>query len=90
MMEFPILSILIFIPFIGTIVLVFMSNKNQDYIKYFTLGISTLVFLLSLPLFFYFKLDTWEMQFTEKHARTPEFGVDYHLGIDGCSLLLLS
>ena len=46
-------------------------------------------FILSLPLFFLFNNATHEMQFQEVVPWIESYGITYHLGIDGISLLLV-
>jgi len=85
----PILSILIFLPLLGVGVLVFLDPKNHKTLKLFTLGLSLVEFLASLPLWFSFDHQTAAMQFVERRAWLPQYGISYYLGIDGFSLLLI-
>ncbi len=86
---FPILSTLIYVPLVGALALLFVDRKHEYYIKVFTLVFSIVEFAISLPLFFYFDEKTAGMQFVEKAAWFPEWGLSYFLGIDGISLLLV-
>jgi NADH-quinone oxidoreductase subunit M len=43
-------------------------------------------FLVTLPLYGGFKIDTAAMQFVEKSMWIERFNVNYHLGVDGISL----
>jgi NADH-quinone oxidoreductase subunit M len=47
------------------------------------------VFLLSLILWARFDRDTAEFQFVERVSWLPEFGVGYHMGVDGISVLFV-
>jgi NADH-quinone oxidoreductase subunit M len=85
----PILSILIFLPLLGVGVLVFLDPKNHKVLKLFTLGLALVEFLASLPLWFSFDHQTAAMQFVERRAWLPQYGISYYLGIDGFSLLLI-
>jgi len=40
-------------------------------------------------LYFMFDSNTWQMQFVENIPWVSEFGISYHMGIDGISLLLV-
>ena len=51
---FPILSVLIYVPLLGAVVLLFVRREHETYIKGFTLVLSLIEFALSIPLFFYF------------------------------------
>jgi NADH-quinone oxidoreductase subunit M len=85
----PVLSILIFFPLLGAILLLFVDRKYSLFIKIFTLVFSLVEFAASIPLWFLFDDNAKTMQFVEKAAWFPEWGVTYLLGIDGISLLLL-
>lgn len=87
--PFPVLSALIYLPLLGAIILLVVSRRYEAFIKGFTLAFSIIEFLLSVPLFFYFKENTSAMQFVERKAWFPEWGIQYFLGIDGLSLLLV-
>jgi NADH-quinone oxidoreductase subunit M len=86
---FAILSWITFLPLIGAAILLFVNREKKDTLRGITLGVTLLNFLLSLPLFFQFRLDTATMQFVEKVPWIPEYGVTYFLGIDGISLFLV-
>jgi NADH-quinone oxidoreductase subunit M len=87
--SLPILSILIFFPLLGAILLLFVDRKAALFIKVFTLVFSLVELVVSIPLFFLFDDKATVMQFTEKAPWFPEWGISYFLGIDGISLLLI-
>ena len=86
---FPILSVLIYVPLLGAVVLLFVRREHETYIKGFTLVLSLIEFALSIPLYFYFDDKSVGMQFVERAPWFPEWGITYSLGIDGISLLLI-
>ncbi len=86
---FPILSTLMYLPLLGAVLLLFVPRRHELFIKGFTLVFSLAEFAVSLPLFFRFDESTAGMQFVEKAAWFPEWGMSYFLGIDGISLLLV-
>ncbi|MGB8992990.1 MAG: Fe-S-binding domain-containing protein, partial [Desulfobaccales bacterium] len=88
-MQLPILSILVFLPLLGIGVLVILNRKNHKVLKVATLVISLVEFLFSLPLWFHFNNQTAAMQFVERHAWLPTYGISYYVGVDGFSLLLI-
>jgi NADH-quinone oxidoreductase subunit M len=87
--PFPILSTLIYFPLLGAIILLFVNRANKSFIKVFTLVFTLIEFAMSLPLFFWFDDKAKGMQFVERAAWFPEWGISYFLGIDGISLLLV-
>jgi len=93
-MDFPILSILTFLPLVGAIFLLPIDGENKARIRWGALWISIVEFALSVPLFFCFDSANPGMQFVEKKGWFAGFGqaepiVHYFLGLDGLSLLLV-
>lgn len=88
-LGFPLLSSILFLPFIGVFILLFLNREKKELLKGVCFTIALLTFILSLPLFFYFDSTTYEMQFIENIPWIEGFGISYHLGIDGISLFLV-
>jgi len=86
---FPILSTLIFLPVAGAALLLFIDRGKEELIKWVSLGVSIITFLISLLLFTNFDKTTHQMQFTEKLAWIPAWNVNYSLGLDGISVLFV-
>jgi NADH-quinone oxidoreductase subunit M len=89
LLGIPILSLLIFFPLLGAILLVFIDKEKLETLRVVTLLIAIIEFVLSLPLFFTFNTKTAEMQFVEDYWWVQSYGISYKLGIDGISLLLV-
>ncbi|MBI4948886.1 MAG: NADH-quinone oxidoreductase subunit M, partial [Deltaproteobacteria bacterium] len=85
----PILSILILIPLLGAGALFFFPSGQKEAIRSTAFGVALFNFVISLILLFYFDSSTYKMQFVEKAAWIPGIGVEYFLGMDGISLLLV-
>ena len=85
----PILSLLIFFPILGAVILLFINKENAGVLRVVTLVISLIEFVISLPLFFAFDAKTAAMQFVEDYWWVQSYGISYKLGIDGISLLLV-
>jgi NADH-quinone oxidoreductase subunit M len=91
-MTFPILTLLIFLPVAGSILLLFIDNRDDRRdasIRVVTLVISLVVLALAILLWARFDPTSAEYQFTERHPWIPAFGIDYSVGVDGISLLLV-
>jgi NADH-quinone oxidoreductase subunit M len=86
-LGYPILSLLIFLPLAGALVQLFLSGDNTNRI--WALIVTSLNALLSLPLYSHFDLSTHRYQFGEFHSWIPSLQINYILGIDGISLLLI-
>ena len=83
-----ILSIVLFTPLAGLLVLLFIPSSNARAVKLWANIVSCAGFLVSLPLAVHFNPGK-DFQFVEKAAWIPTLGASYHLGIDGLGLLLV-
>ena len=86
MSEWPILTVLIFFPVAACLVLPIIRGDRT--VRVFSLGVGLLELLLALPLL-RFDLSAAGYQFQEKAAWVPQWGLHYHLGMDGISLLMV-
>ena len=90
-MNFPILSSIILIPFIGSLFILFIRGtpknveKNSKYVAIFS---SLTNFLLSLFLWYSFETSTSDFQFVEE-KNWMEGTINFQLGIDGISILFI-
>ena len=83
------LSLLVFLPSAGALLLLLFPESQPRAIKGFALGVSVAVFAASLPLWTRFAAARAGFQFVENAAWIPAVGVRYWVGIDGISLLLV-
>ncbi len=88
LLGIPILSLLIFFPLAGAVILLFIDKEKADTLRGVAFVISLAEFILSLPLFFAFDATKASMQFVEDWWWVQDYGISY-LGIDGISLLLV-
>jgi len=92
MADFPILSLLIFLPLAGAGFI--LAIRGGDEIgarnaRKVALWTSVVTFVLSLYLWFNFDNSTANFQFVEKIAWIPAYNINYHLGVDGISMLFV-
>lgn len=88
-LSYPILSVSIFLPALGALVLMLLPRRNLDAIRWTALATSIIVFVLSVPLFTAFDKSTYKMQFAEKHTWVESLNINYTLGVDGISVLFV-
>ncbi len=88
-LGWPILSFLTFFPLVGAIILLFVPRDKTNFIKWFSFFWTLVLFLVSLVLWFKFDRTTWQFQFVERVPWIDKLGVEYYLGIDGISILLV-
>ena len=80
------LSLAIWTPICFGVVLLALGRDDQTKaVRWFALVGALVSFLLTLPLYDRFKLNTSAMQFVEKESWISTFNVNYHLGVDGIS-----
>ena len=84
-----ILTALIFLPLAGAVALFFLPRDNHKVLRDFTLFVTLLEFLVSLPVALSFDASAAGMQFVAKVPWIPQYGISYHVGVDGISLWLL-
>jgi NADH-quinone oxidoreductase subunit M len=85
--NFPWLSLLVFLPLAGAVVLVSLPAAAGRWHRGWALAVALGEFALSVPLWW----RSWEAgwHLVERHAWLPGLGADYHLGMDGISMLLV-
>jgi NADH-quinone oxidoreductase subunit M len=84
---FPLLSTIVFLPLAGALVLLFLPGENVQRI--WAMAVTSVTAAISLPLYSRFDLTTAKYQFGEHASWIPSLNINYTLGIDGISLLLV-
>src|SRR5579871_1359845 len=93
-MQNHILSIILFTPLVGAILLLFVPKENKAAIRWIANLFALAGFLISLPLvpmFWAQRFDGQPFKFMEGAPSNwiPSIGAGYYLGIDGISFLLI-
>ena len=92
-MQSHILSIILFTPLVGALVLLFVPKENKDAVRWIANLFSLGGFLVSLPLVPMFWAQRFEpgFKFIEGTPNNwiPSIGAGYVIGIDGISFLLI-
>ncbi len=88
-MNLPILSILLWWPIAGCVLLLGINKQRAGLLKIFTSAVLLIELGLASLLYIYWTPGMAGMQFTEKIPWITEFGISYSLGIDGISLFLV-
>jgi len=84
---FPLLSFLIFFPLAGAVVMFFFSGEK--FARLWTLAITIVEAIVSLQLLTGFDQATTKYQFAEAYSWIPQWNINYILGVDGISILLV-
>jgi NADH-quinone oxidoreductase subunit M len=85
----PFLTILILLPIVGGVLVLLLGQGRDRLARQVALGTSLVTFAVSLVVWWRFDSGSADYQFQETHTWLPDFGISYHLGIDGISLLLV-
>ena len=86
-MNYPILSLVTFVPLIGAGILLFV--KNATAARWIALIFTVVDFLIAIPIVLNFDKTTFHMQFVEHNIWIPSWNITYHMGIDGISVLFV-
>ncbi len=92
MIDWPILSLVTFLPLVGVVFLALVRG-DPDIVarnsRYVALWASLTTFVVSLMLWYHFDNSAAGFQYVEKHPWMPSFGIDYHMGVDGISVFFV-
>ena len=89
MTNWPLLSLLIWIPVAGAILVLFCGNARPNAARWLSLLVSLVVLAVSALLLPDFDFASGAMQFPEAHAWLPGIHSSYKLGADGISVALI-
>jgi NADH-quinone oxidoreductase subunit M len=85
-MEFPILSVILFLPLAGGLGLLFFPREAKQPMKVLACAVALLDLALTVWLYAAYDKGAGQMQFMERAPWIPSLGVQYLLGVDGLSL----
>lgn len=89
-MQFPLLSIIIFLPLVAGLAILIMPAGRRDMIRWTALGAALLTLFLTLILYFSYNAALGDYQFTEgPYPWLPQLGISYFVGVDGISTPLM-
>jgi len=87
--QWPLLSLLVWVPILGGIGVLAAGNDNADRARWTALGVAALTLGLGLLLWLGFETGLAGMQFVERTTWIAAFDIQYHLGVDGISMPLV-
>src|SRR3954470_8997322 len=88
------LSLIVFLPLAGALLVLLAGGRGDNHdreplVRTLALAVSLVTFAATLMLWWRFDPTVAAYQFEEKHAWIPVFGIQYYIGVDGISLLLI-
>ncbi|MDA0339402.1 MAG: NADH-quinone oxidoreductase subunit M, partial [Proteobacteria bacterium] len=91
--SLPLLSVVTFTPLLGVLLLLTIRADDPEIVarnsRWVTLWVTLGTFLASLLLWTNFESGTADFQFVEQAEWFPLFGINYHMGVDGISMLFV-
>ncbi len=88
-LSFPILSVLVILPLVGAIIVSLLGKSRPEWMKLAAMTSSVSTGALSLWLLTAFKTGEAGFQFVSQHLWISQWGISWHLGVDGISLFLV-
>ena len=92
MLELPLLSLMTFTPLIGVFMLLMIQGSGpaaKKNVKYVALYTSLFVLLFGLVMYVQFDPTSADFQFVEQGGWLTSLGIQYHMGVDGISMLFV-
>ena len=88
------LSLIVFLPLAGALLVLLAGGRGErpdrePLIRTLALVISLVTFAATLYLWWRFDPTSSAFQFEERYPWIPDFGIQYYLGVDGISLMLV-
>jgi NADH-quinone oxidoreductase subunit M len=83
------LTLLIVVPLAGGVLALVVGRRQPGAARSVAMASALATFALSLFMWARFDASADTYQFVERYAWLPDFGISYHLGVDGISLLLV-
>ena len=83
------LTIIGLLPLIISILIIAIPNKNIGLIKKVTFASTTIIAVISISLAIGFDKSDTSLQYVQSNAWIPTFNINYSVGIDGISLVLI-
>src|SRR5579864_3074717 len=87
--KYHILSFILFEPLVGVLLILFISKKNEDAIRWVANLTALAGFAISIPLWFMLDPKVADYQLIDRATWIPSVGAEYFLGVDGLSTLLI-
>ncbi len=82
-------TVVLFAPLMGMIVLLFIPRAREDAIRWVTLAVTVITFILTLLLGLAMDFADPGLQHATRYNWIPTWGISFYVGVDGMSFLLV-
>ena len=89
MIDSYLLTWMIFLPLLGSAILLFLPSGNRALIRWVSVVFTGIPLILASYLFLSFDRGTSAMQFVERYTWIEKFNIQYFLGVDGISVTMV-
>ena len=83
------LSIITWSPFVGAVLIMFLARHRPLLVRWLALVSTGASLILSLGIYWAYEREAAGFQFYEELSLVPPLGINYQLGVDGVSLLMV-
>ena len=87
--SFPILTMLVLMPLLGAVLVSSLNKKHGEWVKLAALVSSIATGAMSVWMLIKFPTGAAGFEFVSKHSWISEWGISWHLGVDGISLFMV-
>src|SRR3954451_2023402 len=87
--SFPLLTVMVLLPAVGALVVAVMSSRRPEWVKLTGLVFAIATGAMTIWMLGAFKTGDTGYQFQSQHTWIKEWGIGWHLGVDGISLFLI-
>src|SRR5216683_2468467 len=89
MSSFPVLSVITWAPFVGAILIMFLARRSAALVRGLAVLSTSVSLVLSIAVYVAYDREAAGFQFYEDFPLVPALGINYQLGVDGMSLLMI-
>src|SRR6202167_5553724 len=87
---FPFISLLTLLPFAGALAVLLLGKASRSAARLVAATFATAAVAYTCVLWHLFQSAVRVMQLQKRHAWEPSIGLQYHVGLDGLSLVMLA
>ena len=88
--QFPFVSLLTLLPFAGGVFVLLLGRRDRAAARVLAAAFAMAALGLTGLLWFHFQAAATDLQLQEWHTWEPSIGLQYHVGVDGLSLVMLA